>query len=281
MSTPCKRQRNRSCQDWHWRDYLLLRSNLSAAELNQEDGELELSLKVFIMSYISRKVCEWFITFKLFGWLQHFSTKPWNIITIITDFTRRHMCFSCSNFIYFEKQTCYTGLFGKHQRMLYSSCFASANGFVPTFLQLNNEQVPAHTEASADLSGSICLSYKLHAVRHWKQACAVVLTPGWNTRYSKTHCCTACGLISWALTSTINIHLSNKGSGVGAKTSADLKGFCSPPKDTSSLISWQLQKLKDCLKLLNQWNRSPVSAGFALPRDLGHVTWSGVQEGML
>lgn len=35
---------------------------------------------------------------------------------------------------------------------------------------------------------------------------------------------------------------SEKCSGAGAKTSADLIGFCSTPKDTSSLISWQPQK---------------------------------------
>lgn len=61
---------------------------------------------------------------------------------------------------------------------------------------------------------------------------------------------------------------SKKCPGVWAKTSADLIGFCSTPKDTSSLIFWHTRSLKDCLKFLNQSKWTPVSTSRASLRGL-------------
>lgn len=149
---------------------------------------------------------------------------------------------------------------------------------MPIFRHFDNEVAAANTQASAGLSGSIRLRYEPHAVQQWKQACIVLLTPGRNTRPSEMHCCTSPWLLS-ANCAEQHKQWSNKCSGVGAKASADLIGFCPPPKDTSSLISWQPRKFKDCLELLNQWKRTSVSASLDLPRGLAHASWSGEQGG--
>lgn len=110
---------------------------------------------------------------------------------------------------------------------------ARGNSFVPIICQCNNTTAAANTPAGKWLN-----MLKLYAA--CRVACIDTPVLSWWHLVGAQDClkCTAARSVRDNYNELYK-QWSKKGSGAGAKTSAGLLGFCSAPRETSPLISWQ------------------------------------------